>query len=94
MCVEEIVLNGDDNCWFWATHGGAELDVLAHHRGSRIGFECKLTDAPRITKSMQVTVSDLQLDHLYVVYPGDRQFPLSKEVTAMPFAELGQTAAA
>ena len=44
---------------------------------------------------VQVTVSDLQLDHLYVVYPGDRQFPLSKEVTAaMPFAELGQTATA
>ena len=49
---------------------------------------------PGKTVASQVTVSDLQLDHLYVVYRGDRQFPLSKEVTAMPFTELGQTATA
>ena len=91
LCVEEIVRRyGDTNCWFWATHGGAELDVMAQYRGRRIGFECKLTDAPRITRSMRRAADDLQLDHLYVVYPGDLQFALDEGVTAMPLTRLHQ----
>ena len=91
LCVEEIVRRyGDTNCWFWAIHGGVELDVMAQYRGRRIGFECKLTDAPRVTKSMRRAADDLQLDHLYVVYPGDLQFVLDEGVTAMPLTRLHQ----
>ena len=61
---------------------------MAQYRGSLIGFECKLTDAPRITKSMRRAADDLQLDHLYVVYPGDLHFALDEGVTAMPLTLL------
>lgn len=89
MCVEEIAaVHGERDCWFWATHGGAELDVLAFHRGARLGYECKLTDSPRLTKSMHVAIDDLSLDHLFVVHPGDRQFPLADRVTAIPLPHV------
>lgn len=87
--MEEIAaVHGERDCWFWATHGGAELDVLALHRGERIGYECKLTDSPRMTKSMHVALDDLELDHLFVVYPGDRRFPLAERATAVPLSDV------
>lgn len=91
LCVEEIVAaHGERRCWFWATHGGAELDVLVLDRGRRIGYECKLTDSPRMTKSMHVVQADLKLDHLFVVYPGQRRFLLAERVTAIGLADIGQ----
>ena len=63
---------------------GAELDLLLLRRGRRWGFEFKCTDAPRTTKSMHVVVDDLGLEHLWVVYPGDREYPLADAITALP----------
>jgi uncharacterized protein len=87
--VEEIYSLADSrDIYFWATHGGAELDVLLISKGKPIGFEIKYTDAPRITKSMRIALEDLTLHHLYVVYPGDETFPLSHDVTALPVMKL------
>ena len=55
---------------FWATHGGAELDLVITRGGNQYGFECKLGDAPGTTRSMRVALDDLALEHLWVVYPG------------------------
>ena len=59
-----------DQAYFWATHAGAELDLLLFVKGRRIGVEIKRVDAPRRTPSMAVALRDLSLDILYVVYPG------------------------
>ena len=80
--------HGERRCWFWATHGGAELDVLVLDRGRRIGYECKLTDSPGMTKSMHVVLADLKLDHLFIVYPGEDRFPLAEHVTAIGLADI------
>ena len=56
--------------------------------GRRIGVECKRMDAPTLTPSMRIALNDLKLDRLFVVYPGDRRYPLAKRVQAMPLAEL------
>ena len=58
------------DAYFWATHAGAELDVFLPWRGKRYGFECKFQDAPAMTRSMHVALTDLSLDHLWVIYPG------------------------
>jgi uncharacterized protein len=42
-----------DECWFWATHAGAELDLLVINENGRRGFEIKRTTAPKITSSMR-----------------------------------------
>ena len=73
---------------FWATHGGAELDLLATLRGRHYGFECKLADAPGTTRSMRVALDDLELEHLFVVYSGDTAYPLDDRVSVLPIADI------
>ena len=77
-----------DESWFWATHGGAELDLLMIKDGRRIGVEFKLSDAPTLTPSMRVALQDLALEHLYVVYPGRRRYALADRVEAVPLTAL------
>ncbi len=70
--IEKVVAEAaPDEVWFWATHNGAELDLLLMTGGRRVGVEVKRVDAPRRTRSMAVALDDLRLDALYVVYPGD-----------------------
>jgi uncharacterized protein len=77
-----------DEAWFWATHGGAELDLLMVKNGRRIGVEFKRADAPGSTRSMHEALKDLALDALYVVYPGDRRYRLSDRIEVVPLAAL------
>jgi predicted AAA+ superfamily ATPase len=69
--------------WFWGTQGGAELDLLVEPRGRRIGFEFKVGDTPKVTKSMSVALSDLALEELLVVKPGGRDFAMGPRIRAM-----------
>lgn len=87
--VEEVLkaLQPDD-AYYWATHNGAEIDLVLFKRGRRIGVECKRSDAPTLTPSMRVALTDLKLDELLVVYPGTRRYPLAKRVEVVPLAEL------
>ena len=71
-----------DEAYFWATHNGAELDLLLFKDGKRFGVECKRMDAPRLTPAMRVALADLRLDDLIVIYPGDRAYPLAERVTS------------
>ncbi len=77
-----------DETYFWATHAGAELDLLLIKDGKRIGVECKRVDAPRLTRSMRIALEDLGLDRLVVIYPGTRAYPLAEEVMVLPLADL------
>ena len=89
FAMQEIVriLNVDwDRCYYWATHQGAELDLLAFRAGRRIGVEFKRTSAPRLTRSMRSALIDLSLERLFVVFPGDLRFRLSEEVEAVGLA--------
>lgn len=87
--VEEVLKSfGPDEAYFWATHNGAELDLLLFKNGRRIGVECKRADAPTLTPSMRIALHDLKLDHLYVLYPGERAYPLAKNVEVVPLAQF------
>ncbi len=77
-----------DEAYFWATHQGAELDLLLLRGRRRIGVECKRMDAPTLTPSMRIALDDLNLDQLIVAYPGSRRYPLAKRVEVVPLAEL------
>lgn len=71
-----------EECYFWATQSGAELDLLIIKNGKRIGFEFKYTDSPKVTASMKIAITDLKLDHLYVIFPGKLTFPLTEQISA------------
>lgn len=77
-----------DEAWFYATHGGAELDLLMIRHGRRIGVEFKRADAPSLTRSMRVAFEDLELESLWVVYPGQRRYPLADRVEVLPLVEM------
>lgn len=70
--------------YFWATHQGAELDLLMLQGERRIGVEFKYTDVPRVTRSMRIAIDDLKLAALYVVYPGEHRFALGERIEAVP----------
>ena len=75
--VEEVLkAMRPDEAYYWATHNGAELDLLLFKDGRRIGVECKRADAPALTPSMRIALSDLKLDELRVVYPGTSRYRL------------------
>ena len=63
-----------DQCYYWATHRGAELGLLVFRHGRRIGFEFKRTSAPAMTRSMHSALTDLKLDRLVVIFPGKTAF--------------------
>ena len=87
--IEEIFKAvAPDEAYFWATHNGAELDLLIVKQGRRFGVECKRVDAPRLTPSMRIALEDLALEHIAVIYPGDRRYPLADRVTAVPLDAL------
>ena len=75
-------------CFFWALHTGAELDLLVVRGRRRLGFEIKLTDSPRITPSMRSSLENLRLDHLDVVHAGAETFPLGDRLRAVALRRL------
>lgn len=87
--VEEVCkLLQPDEAYFWATHQGAELDLLLLKDGRRLGVEIKRTDAPSLTPSMRIALADLRLEHLVVLYPGTRRYSLAAQVTVVPLSDL------
>jgi hypothetical protein len=79
-----------DQCYFWATHAGAELDLLVVDGDHRRGFEFKRTSAPAVTPSMRAALVDLQLDRLDVVHAGAESFRLAPKIHAISAGRLHQ----
>ena len=79
-----------EGAYFWATHQGAELDLLLLKSGRRYGVEMKRQDAPSLTPSMRSALADLRLDHLTVLYPGSRPYDLAERVSVVPLADLAR----
>lgn len=77
-------------CFFWATHQGAELDLLVVRGAKRIGFEFKHTVAPAVTKSMRIAMADLGLERLDVIHIGKDTYPLGRGIRAVAFDRLQQ----
>ena len=77
-----------EEAYFWSTHGGAELDLLVVRGRRRLGFELKLTSAPKLTPSIHIALADLHLDRIDLVYAGDQTFPLAEKVRAVGLSRL------
>lgn len=86
FAIEEIIRQmhaESESCYFWGTPAGPELDLLILKNGKRLGFECKYSDRPSVTRSMKIALEDLKLDHLYIVTPGKHSFPMADKITAL-----------
>jgi predicted AAA+ superfamily ATPase len=89
FALEQVLsLTGDQDAFFWATHGGAELDLLVIWRGRKYGFEFKYGDAPTMTKSMHTALADLRLERLFVVHPGRDSYEMHGRTEAVAITRL------
>jgi len=89
FALEQVLrLAQPDEAYFWATHQGAELDLLMFKHGKRVGVEFRRADAPGLTPSMRIAMADLRLDALYVVYPGERRYVLTERIEAVPLGHF------
>lgn len=87
---ETLKLLQPDEAYFWATHQGAELDLLLIKDGRRLGVEIKRMDAPVLTPSMRIALDDLKLEQLVVLYPGKTHYTLAERVKVAPLSVLGE----
>lgn len=85
-----IQLSGmpEDRFFFWATQAGAEVDLFWQRNGKNYAAEVKYGDAPRRTKSMTTAVKDLELEHLWVIYPGQESYPIGENISVQSITEL------
>ncbi len=76
--------------YFWATHNGAEIDLLFSVQGKKFGVEVKFNEAPKITASMHSALSELDLAHLWVVYPGTKEYQVHEQISVWPVNRIDQ----
>jgi predicted AAA+ superfamily ATPase len=93
FCIEQLITGlrvDPGQCFFWATHQGAELDLLVVRGTRRTGYELKLSSAPMLTPSMRIAMHDLELEELVVVHRGVETFPLAPRIRAVPASSLAE----
>ena len=91
FALEQVLMHFPrTDAWYWGTQGGSELDLLLMSEGKRWGFEFKCNDAPSSSKSMHSAIESLGLEHLWVIYPGERDYPLTDQITAMPLRRINE----
>jgi uncharacterized protein len=87
--LEQVLrLMSPSQAWFWATHQGAELDLMFLFRGYRFGIEVKYSESPKLTRSEKSALTTLKLQHLWVIHPGNHSFPMMDRVTAIPVKDV------
>jgi predicted AAA+ superfamily ATPase len=74
--------------YYWRTHSGVELDLMVLKDGIKLGFEVKFSETPKITRSMMSALDDLKLDHLFLIYKGQREFSLNEKIQAVPASKI------
>jgi hypothetical protein len=85
FAIEQVLnLLRPQTAYFWATHGVAELDLLFFAMGKSYGIEVKFNEAPDVTRSMRAALHDLELEHLWIIYPGEHSYQVEKRISALP----------
>jgi len=89
--IEETIKSVQpEAAYYWATHGGAEIDLVLVKNGRMLGVECKHRDAPQLTPSMRTALEDLHLEQIAVVYPGTKQYSLGARVSVVPWEAVAE----
>ncbi len=90
-CITRCLNKKDGELYSRGTHTGTEIDLFLQEQGKNWGIEFKYADAPKKTKSMQIAVDDLQLSHLWIIYPGIESYKLDKTITVFPLKNIPET---
>ncbi|MBU1043511.1 MAG: ATP-binding protein [Candidatus Omnitrophica bacterium] len=89
LVIEQLIRTLDiDYPYFWATHQGAEIDLVFNKGGRMYGVEIKRADAPTMTPSMRIALDDLKLERIVVIYPGKKRYSIHKQINVVPFDDI------
>ena len=77
---------GNRNCYFWGTHQGAEIDLICIRNGRFYGIEAKFSETPKVTRSMKIAEEELNLEHIWVLYPGHNTYRIDTSITVCPLS--------
>ena len=92
FALEQVLrFTASRQAFFWATQGGAELDLLLLRDGKRFGYEFKYSERPQVSRSMRIAIDDLGLDGLTIVCPGDVQTTLAPGIDVVGIESLVET---
>ena len=87
--IEEVIRSVEpEDAYFWATHNGAEIDLVFFKGGRMYGVEIKRADAPTMAPSMRMALEDLKLERIAVIYPGEKGYSLHKKIDVVPFEAI------
>jgi len=78
----------EDETFFWGVHASAEIDLVFQKKGKLYGVEVKYAQAPGFTSSMRMGLNELDLKHLWIIYPGKVTYSLDKNVSVIPLTAL------
>lgn len=87
-CVWRSIGKSNENAYFWATHSGAQVDLFWQHNGKHWACEFKFADAPTLTKSMHSALTTLELEKLWVIYPGNARYPIHEKIEVLPLRDI------
>lgn len=87
-CVWRSIGKPDEHAYFWATHSDAEVDLFWQHNGKNWACEFKYADAPTLTKSMMSALTSLNLEKLWVIYPGNAKYLVHEKIEILPLAQI------
>ncbi len=91
FAIEQVLATvAHDDAWFWATHQGAEIDLVLRRGDRLLGVECKRADAPTLTPSIRIAFEDLGLESVAILYPGTKRYRVSKHVEVVPLHTLAE----
>ena len=75
-----ILQASPEECFFWAKHSRAEIDLLVAKGQTLQAFEFKYSSAPKLTPSMRAAQEELGLSGITVVCPGELSYQLNETV--------------
>ncbi len=90
VIAQTLMVEPHEVVFFWATHQGADIDLILRRGGELFGVDCKRTDSPRLTPSIRIALEDLKFKFVIVLYPGVQRFPLANQVEAVPVKTLAE----
>jgi predicted AAA+ superfamily ATPase len=87
--IEQILqIMNPSQAYFWATHSGAEIDLVFSYKSNKYVVEVKFNEAPKITASMKSARKELRLDHLWIIYPGNESYPVSEKISVCSLSDI------
>ena len=92
FAMENLIQSADKQgftAYFYRTQSGAEIDLLFEYGGlPKVAIEIKRSSAPKVEKGFHIACDDLQVEHRYVVYPGQDAYLIKRGLWAAPLPDL------